>query len=281
MELSLDILLNTPPWEWDDGASDFLYALVEDKKASIKDRITAAELSGEIVVMNDKMADLMLRLVRDTNEPVELRTIAPIPLGPALEYAYMLEFDDDEEEDILSEAKYNQVQEELEKIFSDETLPKNLRRRTLEAAARSPLAWHTKAVKEAYTGGDEDWRLTAVFCMGYVQGFEKEILAALKSDDEKIFYEAVCSAGTQELADAWPTIETLLKDGDTEKSLLIAALEASITVNPSEAVDILMEYSEHEDEEVAEAAEDALGMLTAMTGALDEDDDLEGEDDVI
>ena len=42
---------------------------------------------------------------------------------------------------------------------------------------------------------DEAWRLTAVFCMRFIRGFEEQILEALKSQHPDIHHEAVLAAG--------------------------------------------------------------------------------------
>ena len=57
--------------------------------------------------------------------------------------------------------------------------------------------------RAAYSSDDEDWKLTAVFAMRSVRGFDGQILEALESENEDIHYEAVCAAGNWELEAAW------------------------------------------------------------------------------
>jgi hypothetical protein len=57
-----------------------------------------------------------------------------------------------------------------------------VRRRVLEASVRAPQDWHQEAIREAYSSGDESWRLTAVFCMRFVRGFKDQTF--LKGHDE-------------------------------------------------------------------------------------------------
>jgi hypothetical protein len=61
----------------------------------------------------------------------------------------------------------------------------------LEASVLTPETWHQDAIRYAYSSGDKEWMLTAVFSMRWVRGFDDQILAALKSADPEIHYEAV------------------------------------------------------------------------------------------
>jgi hypothetical protein len=83
--------------------------------------------------------------------------------------------------------------------FISTTIPKEVRRRTLEASVRAPESWHQNAITAAYSSGDKDWILTDVFSMRWVRGFDYQILEALKSADPEIHYEA-CQAATG----GWP-----------------------------------------------------------------------------
>jgi HEAT repeat protein len=72
------------------------------------------------------------------------------------------------------------------------------------------------------------------------------------------------------VAAAWPHIATLITTEDTEKYLLLAAIEAVAGIRPQEAAEILIDLINSEDKDIAEAASEAM----AMTGAgFDEDDD--------
>jgi hypothetical protein len=90
----------------------------------------------------------------------------------------------------------------LQKLYFDNGIPKEVRRRILEASVRAPESWHQNAIQAAYSSGDKDWMLTAVFAMGRVRGFDDQILEALKSADPEIHYEAVEAAGAWGLAAA-------------------------------------------------------------------------------
>jgi len=153
-----------------------------------------------------------------------------------------------------------------------------LRRRILEASVRAPQDWHQEAIAAAYASSDRDWKLTAVFGMRWVQGFDGEILDALKSTDPEIQFEAVSAAGENEVDGAWTHVAGLVENARTPKPLLLAAIDAVSCIRPKEAPEILGDLTDSEDEEIAEAAREALEMSEGLAG-MDEDDDEEEEGD--
>ena len=162
----------------------------------------------------------------------------------------------------------------------DASVPKNVRRRVLEASVRAPRQWHQGAVEAAYSSDDEDWKLTAVFSMRWIRGFDKEILKALESDNPDIHYEAVCAAGVWGVDAAWPHIAQLVASPDTEKNLLLAAIEAAAGIRPQEAELILEDLTLSNDEEIVEAACDAMAMANgSLYSESDEFDDFDDFDD--
>jgi hypothetical protein len=74
-------------------------------------------------------------------------------------------------------------------------VPKMVRAAELEASVRAAEDWHADAVRAAFASSDDDWKLTAVFCTGYVPGFDGQILESLKSKNPDVCYEAVVAAG--------------------------------------------------------------------------------------
>jgi len=72
----------------------------------------------------------------------------------------------------------NNIQDTLHRLYLDNSNPKEARRRILEASVRAPENWHHNAINSAYSSGDKDWMLTAVFSMRWVRGFECQILEA-------------------------------------------------------------------------------------------------------
>jgi hypothetical protein len=137
-------------------------------------------------------------------------------------------------------------------------------------------------VRQAYASNDEDWKLTAVFCMNYVRGFSKQILESLQSDDPLIHYEAVRAAGNRDLKAAWRHIAALIESDETEKALLLAAIEAAAAIRPDEAARLVADLADSDDQDIRAAADEALGSAELPwdeTDLDDEEDDESGDDD--
>ena len=275
--MDLKILQDTPPWDWPRDAGKIFQEILIDRRAKESDRLVAADLAGDIIVINDELADTLMAIIRSPDEPERLRATAAISLGPVLEQTEIDGFEDSDDVPITERA-FRNIQESLQKLYLDNSIPKEVRRRILEASVRAPESWHQDAIRTAYLSGDRDWMLTAVFSMRWVRGFDDQILEALKSTDPDIHYEAVEAAGNWELDAAWSHIVALLQDARTPKPLLLAAIGAVASIRPSEAGPILVDLSDSDDEEIAEAATEAMAM--AATGP-DEEDDEEVEGDWI
>jgi hypothetical protein len=269
-KMNLKDLQDTPPWDWPVNAGDIVKESLRNPGTAASDRIIAAELAGDLIVMDDNMADLLLSIVRSSDEPEELRARAAISLGPVLEECDTEGFDDDLSEPSISEQMFHQIQQTLCEVHFDEGTPKQVRRKVLEASVRAAQSWHQDAVRAAYSREDEDWKLTAAFCMRWVPGFDDQILEMLESPNPDVHYEAVRAAGDREVDAAWPHIAALIAFERTEKTLLLAAIEAVANLRPREAGDVLADLADSEDEEIADAVSEAL--LMAEPGS-DEDED--------
>ena len=277
--IDIEILKDTPPWEWPKGAGETMRALLRDRGAAPSDRLAAAELAGDITVINDEGVDVLLSVVGSAAEPNELRALAAIALGPVLELADWGEFDDPYDDIPITEDSFHKIQDVLRTLYADASLPKEVRRRILEASVRSPEDWHADAIRAAYNSGDEEWKLTAVFGMAHVRGFEDEILEMLDSPNPDIHYEAVCAAGNWEVDAAWPHVAALARSPKTDKPLLLAAIEALGSIRPEEAGGILIDLVDSDDEDIAEAANEAMAMAEgALSDGEDDEDDEEDED---
>ncbi len=271
--MDLKTLLDTPPWDWPTDAGRMFQKILIDQRADESDRLVAAELAGDFTVINDDLADTLLAVVGSADEPEQLRAKAAISLGPVLEQAETDGFEDPDDVPI-TERTFRNIQDSLEKIYLDNSTPKEVRRRILEASVRAPETWHQDAIRYAYSSGDKEWMLTAVFSMRWVRGFDDQILAALKSADAEIQYEAVKAAGNWELNAAWSHMVELVNDAHTPKPLLLAAISAVGRIRPAEAGNILVDLADSEDEEIAEAADEAMAEAEV---ASDEEDDEEDE----
>jgi hypothetical protein len=88
---------------------------------------------------------------------------------------------------------------------------------------------------------------------------------------------------------AWPHVLELVSLPDTEKYLMLAAIDALATIRPLEAEEILLELTGSDDEDIVDAAQEALVMARGLLGyeddefddfdGLDEDDEFDDPDD--
>jgi HEAT repeat protein len=269
--MNLKTLENTPSWEWPDDAQTLILGTLSDKRAPESDRVLAAGLGGDLTVMNDELAEILLAIVSSMDESDELRSKAAISLGPVLEEADLNGFDEPEELQVSKEV-FDRIQETFHRLFLDKTGSKEVRRRVLEASVRSPQPWHADEVRNAYDDGDEEWRLTAVFCMRYIKGFDDQIAEALENENSDIQYEAVRAAAAWEIQGCWPSVARLLKK-DTEKFTLLAAIEAAAAIHPEDLSEILGDFLESDDEDISDAVLDAISQAEGVMGWNDDPDD--------
>ncbi len=273
-KMDLKTLQDRPSWEWPEGAGKMLVSIFSDVQADASDRLLAVELASDFVVISDDLIEGLLSILCNGDESDELRRSAVISMGPALEYADTDGFDDidDFDDGGISEGLFNKIQDSLRELYMDTGVPKEVRRRILEASVRAPQDWHPDAISTAYSGDDESWRLTAVFCMQFVHGFEDRILEALNSENEDILYEAVCAAGNWEVDAAWEYIAQLVVSEDIDKELLLAAIEAVPNIRSQEAGKVLGGLLDSDDEDIVGAVHEAISMAEMFV-------DLESEED--
>ena len=275
--MDLKLLKDTPPWDWPKDTDKMFLQILNSSKADESDRLLTAELAGDFTVINDELVDALLSILRNRDESELLQGKAAISLGPVLEHADIEGFEDPEDVPI-TEQTFHRTQELLHKFYVDDNVLKSVRRRILEASVRAPQDWHRDAIRVAYSSDDGDWRLTAVFCMSFIRGFDDQILEALESENPDIHYHAVCAAGNWEVDAAWSHITKLVTSEDIDKPLLLAAIDALALIRPQEAGVILFDLTKSDDEDIIDAAYEAMAMTGE--GLLDEDYD-EEEDGLI
>ncbi|MFP4040782.1 MAG: HEAT repeat domain-containing protein [Desulfosudaceae bacterium] len=281
--MDLKQLYDSPPWEWPGNATAIIYKAVSEPGHPESDRLMALELAGEPIVINDRLAEVLMAILQNGREPEEIRCQAVIALGAGLEAAYLEEVDI--EDDFLTEINTDEIgeglsshllkkiQEKLSRLYRDAEIPERVRRRILEVSVRAPWDWHKNAVTAAYYSGDNDWRLTSVFCMGYLPGFNEELIEALRDPDQEISLEAVSSAVNHGLSEALPKFkDILLTSPSSDKELLLRAIELVPEVCPEQAGEMLSSLLDDQDREVATAVLDALALAEMMM-ELDDDED--------
>jgi hypothetical protein len=272
--MSIAVLSQIPTWEWSEGAVETVVEALGDRDGDVSERVLAARLAGEIGVVDDRIAGLLLDLLGDPDEHPEVRAGAATALGPALE-----EFEENDgyfpEEDSISAATFTKTVDRMAELYRDSDLPKLVRRRVLEGSIRAAQDWHAEAVREAYASDDPEWQLTAVFCMEFLPGFEREILESLASDDEDIEFHAVIAAGLWGIDEAWRYVAGLVESPETDKILLLAAIDAAVQIRPEEASVLFVDLFDADDEEVVEAVHEALALAQAAGDLEGFDDDLD------
>ena len=92
--MDIKTLLDTPPWEWPRDAGKTFLKVLTNRQASASDRLIAAELAGDFVVINDELANGLMTVLGSANESEELRAQAAVSFGPALETVEIDGFDD-------------------------------------------------------------------------------------------------------------------------------------------------------------------------------------------
>ena len=264
---TLQELSNRPSWEWPDDAPRILREALRSGVESAQ--IQAAELVGE-AEFDDSLAEAILEILSGSGSP-ELRAAAAISLGPAIEEADLDRNDSSDEKRALSRPTLRKIVAKLEEVYRDATQPTVVRRRLLEASVRSPQDWHPDAVRAAWKSGEREWVATSVFCMGYVKGFDREIVEAMSSTDGSILQEAVRAAGLAEVTGVERQLIDLTASRTADRDLRLTAIEALGGAGTDRATDILYELADSHDSDIAEAASEALGMLEGSQGFDDED----------
>ena len=61
-------LVETPPWEWPAGANDEILRVLRDQEAAEGERLVAAELAGDLNLLDDVLAEELLRILADPGE---------------------------------------------------------------------------------------------------------------------------------------------------------------------------------------------------------------------
>jgi hypothetical protein len=271
--MDLKALKDTPPWDWPEDTAEKLVRVLQDEQVAESDRLLATEMAGDFTVVNEELVEALLTLLCSWDESEGVRGQAAISLGPILEHADIEGFDDADDVPI-SERTFRRVQELLRELYDDAEIPSKVRRRILEASVRAPQDWHESAIRSAYASGDDLWKLTAVFCMRFVRGFDEQIAEELDNGNPGIRLEAVLAAGKWGVELAWPYLAALIHSGKTPKPLLLAAIGAVPNIRPQEASELLADLTESDDEEIVDAVHEALAEAEQPSFADEEEDDL-------
>ena len=230
-------------------------------------------------IIDDAGAHRMLDILTDSDADPETRGRAAIKLGPGLQLCEeRLDWDDIDL--YFGKATFEKIDRTFRRLYHDASTPKLVRRRILEAAVRAPMDWHEGAVRAAWEADDDQWRQSAVFAMGYIGGFEDELLALLNRDNlsDDLLREAVRAAGSRGIEDAEPILRRVALDEDVDSYTRQIAIDGLIWCGNDASDRALEDLTHHEDSGIAEAAEFALGERKMF--AQLPDDLTQSEDDL-
>ncbi len=195
-------------------------------------------------LFDDESALATLEVLR-SDAPAEERAEAAIRLGPILEIAS--EGDDPD----LSPEVGDEVAATVRALYEDEAQPTLVRRRCLESSVRWLADWHADAVRNALdTPGD--WRITGLFCAGYVPGFTEELRVAALSSHEDEAVEALLAIGNGALSEVGTDVVSVAEDEGRPQAL------GTVDDAKGRAFELLDDLTSDGDPDIAEAAEEAL-----------------------
>jgi len=233
------------------------------------------------VEMNDDLAEAIVDIATGQWSD-DIRAEAIIALGPLIEecgddYDHALGFEwAPEYGPPVSRETFGTVVEQIRAIYDDESAPKLLRRRAFEVLVRDPQPWQRDEIRKHYASNDEEWRLTAIFGMGSMTGFEEDLLVALENSQGLQLFEAVRAVGQMAIKRAASTIRHLASSTNTDRDLRFAAILALPNVD-NDAYEFLEKLSRSKDRELAEVAREALDEV--LINASVDDEDFDDEED--
>ena len=200
------------------------------------------------------ISPLLRRLAED--EDLDVRAAAALSLG---RYVLMGEFDQ-----IDASAGKRVEQALLDAYEEDDDVW--VRRRALESLAYSSNDALPDMILEAYEDDDDILRIGAIFAMGRSADprWNSLVLDELGSNDNAVLFEAARASGELEIEEAVPDLIKLLADEDVE--LRDTAIWALGRIGGREARRALKACCSSPDEDLQEAAQDALAELDFMAG---------------
>ncbi|HSN77210.1 MAG TPA: HEAT repeat domain-containing protein [Anaerolineae bacterium] len=201
------------------------------------------------------ISPLIRRLQEDTD--ADVRAAAALSLG---RFLLLGEFDQ------IDSSAARRVERALLAAYHRAGQDVSVRRRVLEALANSSYDELPDMILEAYEDDDDTMRIGAVFAMGRNADprWNHYVLNELGSNDSAILFEAARASGELEIEEALPDLLRLLGDEDVE--IRDAAVWALGRIGGREAKRALKVCCASDDEDLSEAAEEALAELDFMAG---------------
>ncbi len=201
------------------------------------------------------ISPLIRRLENDTDS--EVRAAAALSLG---RFLLLGEFDQ------IDSGAARRVEKALLAAYDDVDQDASVRRRALEALASSSHDQLPHMILESYEDDDDIMRIGAIFAMGRSADprWNRYVLDELGNSDSTILFEAARASGELQIEEALPDLLRLLNDPDIE--IRDAAVWALGQIGGREAKRALKACCASDDEDLREAAEEALAELDFMAG---------------
>lgn len=241
-----------------------------------EDESVREDARAELVAnMDDDTAAAFLKIAEGDASP-EVRADVILGLGPIIEECgdEMLASGDLEDGFApLSTARYKDLQTRLRKLYDDASQPAIVRRRALESLVRDQQPWMDDEAKKLAASGERDWKLTSLFVMGHLSGFDDVILEELNGSDPELVAEAVHAAGRRAIEGAAEKIADFAASDEADHDVRVSAILA-LPYLDEDCGDLLEELARDDDDEISEAAGAALDDLRMlqMEDAFDEEE---------
>lgn len=247
-------LAKCSPAEWPDSARKRIDAAL----AHTNDEICLSGIYLCLEEMDDRLAGRLLTIV-NSDRDLKLRIEAAGVLGSVLEeFNLMFDLDEPDGSTSISPHMFDKIQRTFKFTFYNAETPKIVRYRILESSVQAEQSWHTKAIADAYRSADREWQVSALFCMGFIEGFEDKILLHLNDEDPEYLREAVRAAGNMVIIDAAARIMEIAADEKADDELRQEAIWAIGQIVPDNAEPLLEALAASSNETLAEAAKLAL-----------------------
>lgn len=220
-------------------------------------RVRLSALEGLQFNSDDSMIDPLIEILRrDPNE--EVRAAAAESLGVFMMAGVLGK---------LSERRNDKVYAALMGVLLTEAETSPVYANALISISCVSNEEVDYRIRSAYKSEDENLRVSAVTAMGVSanDAYEDFVRKELNSPNEDMRSEAATAAGSLEMVDAVPALGKLMED--PLPFVAISAIDALAMIGNPQARKLLENAAESDDEEIAEAAAEALDEMDFLAAS--------------